>query len=140
MRLNSQLLFAIAVMPFWAPSAAQACRCVEPTIKQAYRRADLVVVATIDAVDRSGDTMKARATVSDAWKAPAPTTITFLSGENCVYDVEVGQKHLLFLYTGDGGVYGTVRCRGSRPLAKAKESIAWLKRHGKPGDIAPVKN
>jgi hypothetical protein len=134
------LVSLVMTVGIFAPAGAQACRCIEPTVKAAYRRADLVVVATIDEVDRSGETVKVRATVSDAWKVSAPAQITFLSGETCAYDVGVGQKHLLFLYNGEGGVYGTVRCRGSRSLASARKSIAWLRRFGKSASVGPAKN
>jgi hypothetical protein len=135
-------LFVLAgiVAGVLVPGTVHACRCVEPAIGQAYRRADLVVVATIDKVGSSeGNVMKATATVSDAWKTSAPATITFISGEDCLYEVKAGQKHLLFLYRDPGGTLGTIRCRGNRPLSNAKEDLSWLKRHGKRSSVETVR-
>lgn len=142
-RKNGMRLFgmfvaaAVSLSALLVQGTAHGCRCVEPTIQQAYRRADLVVAVTIDEVGSSGnDAVRARATVREAWKSLAPASITFVSGEDCIYDVKVPQKHLLFLYRGDDGTFGTIRCRGNLPFANAKSSLAWLKRHGKRAPIS----
>jgi hypothetical protein len=112
------------------PNVAAACRCVEPTVRQAYRRADLVVVATVEGVERTkDDVLKATVSIKRGWKTAPPSRLTFVSGEDCSYEVKVGEQHLLFLYKASDGTYGTIRCRGSKAIPAAGNSLAWLNRH-----------
>jgi hypothetical protein len=112
---------------------AGACRCQEMLVKDAYRWADMVVLARVQAIDAAdGDRWRATVAVTRAWKAPSPATMSFVTGEDCAYTVAIGEEHLLFLKRDESGSYGTVRCRGSRLVSRARDSLGWLTRHGRP--------
>jgi hypothetical protein len=127
----ASLLGAFAFAP-----AAFACRCAEPSLAAAYRRAGAVaLVKVIEVKPGSGETMvNTLVAASEAWKSDVPSRFTVVSGEDCIYPMNPGEQHLLFL-TRTGEILSTYRCRGSRPADQAKPALEWMKRHAKPAQV-----
>lgn len=121
-----------------APARALACRCREPGVATAYRRAASVVLAEAIEVRERPDIQgqEARLRVVGAWKTDAPAVVTVVTGTTCAYLFKPGEKHLVFLVSQQGSL-GTGKCMGDLPEGKAKAALAWLARHGKAGAIAP---
>jgi hypothetical protein len=121
-----------------SPSNAFACRCVEPSVRMAYKRADVVVIAKVLKITSGPEpnAITAVLSVSQAWKRDIPTQITLVSGEDCVYMLGKDQEHVLYLTKDKAeNLYGTVRCRGNKLVFKAQQALEWLRRYGKPAKI-----
>jgi hypothetical protein len=122
-----------------ATSRADACRCREPAVGAAHRRAELVVMAKVlEVKPRASDPQgqEAKVQVLDAWKKDTAQTITVTTGTDCAYPLTVGDRHLLFLTSaGDGLTTG--RCMGNLPAARAQRAVTWLSHHGKRGVVGP---
>ena len=117
---------------------ASACRCREPMVGTAYRRAALVVLAETVAVrsrpEIQGQTVIVR--VHNAWKEDSPEELTIVTGSDCAYMMKLGEKHLLFLSPAEGDSFTTGKCMGDRAAGDAKSSLSWLRRHGTVATIA----
>jgi hypothetical protein len=120
-----------------APLPALACRCREPPIGSAYRRASVVVLAEAIEVrglpEIQGQEVKLR--VIQTWKADARAIVTIVTGSDCAYSINRGETYLLFLVSAPPGGLTTGKCMGDVPEGMAKVSLAWLSRHGKRGVI-----
>jgi hypothetical protein len=136
-KLSGWLAGAGLALAAAAPRAASACACVEPPVRTAYARADLVVVATVEHVRRNASSeLVVSARVRDAWKVPVPASLTFESeATDCEYEVRENETHLLFLRRGEHGNYWTTVCEGNRTLATASKSLGWLKHHGRSSSV-----
>lgn len=117
------------------PGAALACRCTEPGPAAAYRRADAVALVRVEEVaapDAEG-TVRATATVRQAWKASLAASVRLVTGESCAFLLAAGQEYLLYLAAGQGE-YGTYICRGNLGASGAGGRLGWLRRHGRRAD------
>jgi hypothetical protein len=120
----------VALSCLWSVQA-MACRCVEPGPRDAYARADMIVLATItELAEMAGDVARAKSEVHQSWKSESPKELSILTGEDCRYPFAKGETYLLYVKRGDNGEFGTYICRGNLPEAKAKSRLRWLDRHG----------
>ena len=126
--LTGACLLLTLVAPAWA------CRCpAEPSAATAYQRADVVVQATVLAVqgDINQDGATARLRVLRAWKRPVGAEIEVRTATTCAFEFQGGASYLLYLtVSADGAQYSTKRCMGNLPLAGADKALDWLQRHG----------
>lgn len=137
-------VFILLALLSFVPEAALACRCpAHLPFSKAYARAESVVTGKVSAVatNPDGNGSTATVTVSHAWKAQSPQTISVSTSTTCAFNFVQGEEYLLYLYrTPDGGYY-TSKCVGDLPLAKAEAALAWLKIHGSAlPDSVPVES
>ncbi len=123
-------LFSILTFMFLPLPAALACRCVEPSLKTAYARADAVAQVRIYQVSEpsSDGTVTAQAEVLNSWKTKLPSRIQIWTGEDCAYALRAEEHYVLYLSRGDDR-WGTYKCRGNRIGANAAATVSWLNRH-----------
>ena len=110
------------------------CRCVPASLQDYYGRADSVVTARVISVSTSTEGEKlttAKVEITDVWKKLLPGQIEVITGSSCLYNMQAGEKHLLYLQTASEGKYSTMQCQGNLPLKKAQKSLNWLKKYGK---------
>jgi hypothetical protein len=114
-------------------SHAEACRCREPTIQQAYRRAELIVYGTVvDVTSRAGaDRLHVTLEVGKVWKGSADPTIAVTSGSNCRFEPARGRAALLYLVRSATGEWTTGRCMGNSVGEAASARVPWLDQHAK---------
>jgi hypothetical protein len=127
-------LILILFVVLTAAISAYPCRCVPASLRTYYRRAEAVVTAKVISVSTSveGDRLTtAKLELIDVWKKALPKQIEVITGTSCVYNFQVGEKHLLYLQNAPAGKFSTMRCQGNLPLNKAQKSLNWLKRYGK---------
>ncbi|MGI8743138.1 MAG: hypothetical protein ACR2NN_11330 [Bryobacteraceae bacterium] len=119
------LAFAIYVEP------ALGCRCTEPSLPSAYKRADSVAQVRIDKVSPSSSdgTVTAQGEIVTAWKTSLPPHVEIVTGEDCAYPLKAQGTYILYLSKGDTA-WGTYKCRGNRALGEADRTVRWLKRYG----------
>jgi hypothetical protein len=124
----------IALVPIflllWQAQDANACRCKEPSLRQAYDNADVVAVVHLEEVT-PGEVTRARAKVERAWKSSLPESVEIVTGEDCRYPLAKGETYLLYLKRGDGDELGTYQCRGNKSSSKSAPSVRWLNKHDK---------
>ena len=68
-------LAAIGLAGAVAGSRARACDCAEPTVPEAFDRADSVFGGEVVEIDRSDDSVRVRVDVFAIWKGPLATHI-----------------------------------------------------------------
>jgi len=120
------------------PSAALPCRCKEPSMQVAYKRADTVVVAKVISITTDPNTrMTVVLSVSQVWKRDSPEQVTITTGPPCGYNLEKDSEYLLYLLRAPNGIYTDI-CARNRKLEQAKEPIHWLQRYGKSAKITPA--
>ncbi len=125
------LIAALLAVLVW-PALAIACRCNEPTMSQAYARADAVAMVSIEAISQlPGDITCAKGVVTQSWKSTLPESLTIFTGEDCSYRLNKGGTYLLYLKRNKDGEFGTYRCRGNKSEAESAAPVRWLNRHGK---------
>jgi hypothetical protein len=117
-----------------AAVAAFPCTCVSASLKTYYKRADAVVVAKVISVSNLTEgevSITAKLEIIDAWKKMLPKQIEVISGSSCMYNFQVGEKHLLYLQKAEANRFSTIQCQGNLPFDKSRNSLNWLKRYGK---------
>jgi hypothetical protein len=121
------LAFLLHVQP------AQACRCLEPSPRNAYKRADSVAQVRIDIVSAPSPdgTVTAQGEIIANWKKKLPSRIDIVTGEDCAYPLKARETYILFLSKGSAS-WGTYKCRGNRVLREAGETVRRLQRYGTP--------
>src|SRR4051812_42233515 len=107
--LLPMLAFSVCLRP------AVACRCTEPSLGSAYKRADSIAQVRIEKVfpPSSDGTMTVQGEVVSTWKASLPTRIEIVTGDDCLYPLKAGETYILYLSKGAGS-WGTYKCRGNR--------------------------
>lgn len=116
------LLLAGLVQP------ALACRCTDPSVKAAYKRADAVARVHIlaDMTETDVQVFSTKAHVIKSWKMALPDDITVVTGDDCAYRMTAGEDYILFLSSGGIATYATYQCRGNRKVSDAKHVLKWL--------------
>jgi hypothetical protein len=123
---------AIALLSAALPTAATACRCVEPGLGAAYNEAEGVALATVESIERRSDfDVSYTLAVSQAWKRPLGERLTIVSRGTCIYRAEVGHKYLLYLRSYERGGYQTGRCMGNAPETNASRALNFLRAKGR---------
>lgn len=118
------------------PFEAWACRCMEPTLQDAYASADVVAMVQIREVVALADgVVRTTGEAIQSWKSDVPYTLHIFAGDNCMYALESDGIYLLYLTRGKSGDFGTSRCRGNRHEAEAADSLLWLTRYGRRSTI-----
>jgi hypothetical protein len=139
-RSSSVRLVLVVLLALGASYRAYACRCVEPSVKSAHRRASMIVLGealeVVPRPDIQGQEVKVR--VLESWKSDSVEIVTIVTGTTCSYPLKTGEKHLLFLIFSEPGHLTTGRCMGDLPLEKAKQSLAWLGKHARRGTVRPA--
>jgi hypothetical protein len=117
--------FAMSLRP------ALGCRCIEPSLQSAYKRADSIAQVRIDKVSAptSDGTVTAQGEVLTTWKVSLPLHIEIVTGEDCAYPLKAQKIYILYLSKGDTS-WGTYKCRGNRSLREAGQTLRWLNRYG----------
>lgn len=120
---------AIVAAASLVPAAAWACRCVPLTFLAAYKTADAVVLAEVEAAsDRQPLARSYRLRVSESWKRRMGGTITVRSAKtSCLANLEVGRRYLVYLNNGSAGL-STEACSGNLPAEKAGSALASLRK------------
>ena len=134
--LGVLVVLAAALQP------ALACRCVEPaSTAQAYRSADVVVRARVQAVEGVGDApggARARLVVEESWKADVAGDLEVATSTTCAFDFQAGQHYLLFLFRDRQADRLTTRiCAGNQPVPQAASALQWMRRHGRSSQRLP---
>jgi hypothetical protein len=142
MTMETRLLFSLMFCLFCVTLAAPAvfaCRCVPQSLATYYQRADAIAVAKIITVSTgSNSDLIANVEVSDTWKRDIPVQIEVETGTTCIYDLQAGETHLLYLRSASNGRFSTIRCQGNLPLGKSQKALLWLKRHGAKKAVADI--
>ena len=136
------ILFALSLLVLspLVSSQAMACRCTNPGPKNAYARADAVVLVRIKAVEQVQEEVARMETeVIQSWKSKAAeetnTLAVFSETSACSYVGKEGETHLLYLnkYSGPPEGFWTGNCKGDLPEShpQAAKHIQWLNRHGR---------
>ncbi|MDR2207936.1 MAG: hypothetical protein LBE22_03040 [Azoarcus sp.] len=121
-------------------SQVMACRCTDPGPRNAYARADAVVLAKIGVVAQvQEDVTHMEAEVLQSWKLKTTADSNILSVYSmvsvCPYVGQEGETHLLYLKRSDDPMEGfwTDRCMGNsiELHAQAAKHVRWLNRHGR---------
>jgi hypothetical protein len=139
---QSSLVVAVAVALLGlSTSHAQACRCSEPSTARAYAATALVVEGRVTNITPRPaiDGIEVKMTVARAWKADTAAEITFSTGTDCRYDLELDQRYILFLVKTPSGDLTTGRCMGNGKLAAKGQALAWLQRRAKKARVAPTR-
>jgi hypothetical protein len=121
------LAFATCLQP------ALGCRCIEPSLQNAYKRADSIAQVRIDkvSVPSSDGTVIAQGEIVTTWKMSLPSRVEIVTGEDCAYPLKAQETYILYLSKGETS-WGTYKCRGNRSLGEAGRTVRWLKRYGHP--------
>jgi hypothetical protein len=130
---------AIALSGLGAVRTINACRCVEPSLPEAYRAADAVVLAKVQRLEPRPELGGSAIFlfVESAWKGEVDQELAITTGTDCLYSVEVERKYLLFLRRGAGRAFTTGRCMGDRPLEGGEQTLRWLEQSGKQVPVIP---
>ncbi len=127
-----RVTLAVPILAFaaWAQPVL-GCRCIEPSLQGAYKRADSVAQVRIDKVSApsSDGTVTAQGEILKTWKANLPSHVEIITGEDCAYPLKAQETYILYLSKGNAS-WGTYRCRGNRRMEKAADTIRWLNRYG----------
>src|SRR5215472_10544775 len=112
-QLSSLLLVLLFAISF--RGMALACRCVDPSLKAAYTKADAVVQVRIDEVSDplQDGTVTAQAEVLSSWKTKVPHKIQLWTGEDCAYPLRKQETYILYLSRA-ADRWGTYKCRGNQ--------------------------
>ena len=118
---------------------AWGCRCLEPTVADAYEAARLVALVRVDSTvpGPAGERVEARAV--RAWKADIPRTITFLNDADCDFPLQSGDLYVLYFARGVDGTLSTGRCKGNRREPDAMVVLEWLHHHGRPSSVTATR-
>lgn len=133
-RVLSRLCVVVVALQ---PQHALACRCREPAIATAYRRADAVVQALVVKVVPTPQPPGSTAilAVSKTWRRDLPDEIAVSTVTDCAYEWREGREYVLFLVRDSTGVLSTGRCLGNRPVEDAGDMLTWLQGKGEPGEV-----
>jgi hypothetical protein len=122
-----RMVLAILLIGFW-PTAALACRCIEPTQSQAYKQAQAIALGTIVSVSKESEyNVFYTVSVDESWKEKVGDYLVIRSGSTCIYHADVGQKYLLFLWPYTSDMYQTSICMGNQPEATANRALKFLR-------------
>ncbi len=123
--LLAALVGALAVVVL-APGPAFACSCVQASLAEHVDDADVVVVATVDGVDRPGllafsaDQARYALTVEQALKGEVSVRTevhSAVSGASCGLEgVEEGGRYVVFAHREASGTLSASLCGGTRPV------------------------
>jgi hypothetical protein len=108
--------------------SAFACRCIEPSPRQAYRSAQSVAYGKVVSVrrDNEGADIIYVLEVAESWKRRVEPQITIHSGTTCSFEANVGEKYVVFLKQYKPDIYDTTMCMGNRPEANARALLNYL--------------
>ncbi len=111
------------------------CKCVPGSLSTYYRRADAVAVATVIAVSTDAEQkITAKLSITDRWKRDLPNQIEVITDKSsCGYDLQLNEKHLLYLREMSSGQFSTMKCQGNLDFDKSQKARTWLRRYGKKG-------
>lgn len=110
----------------WSGSA-WACRCREPSPRQALSQAEAAILAEIESVEQAPEqSVVYTVRVDDSWKAPLSGRIRVRSGGTCIYQVQPGRRYVLFLRPFVPGLPQTSVCMGNRPEEQADATLRLL--------------
>ena len=116
-----------------------ACRCQEPTMENAYAKAEVLVRArvtqVIPAPDQAGST--GILSVLEAWKQSVPRVLAVSSLTSCAFPWDENREYFLFLMRDSNGLFSTARCLGNTTADDAGTIIEWLSTQGAPASIHP---
>lgn len=131
MKLVALALPILAFATYLQP--ALGCRCIEPSLQSAYKRADSIAQVRIDkvSVPSSDGTVIAQGETVTTWKTSLPSHVEIVTGEDCAYPLKAQETYILYLSKGETS-WGTYKCRGNRSLREAGRTVRWLKRYGHP--------
>lgn len=122
-------VWAAALVVTTVPTAALACRCLPRSAEEAFRNADAVVVARVDAAPRAtGFKLNYGLRIQSYWKQPLPDRMTIDNAANtCSAELVAGRTYVLYLKkTGYG--YVTNSCMGNLPIERAGYVVEQLRR------------
>lgn len=111
--IGKAIMFALAIG--LVPVAADACRCREPSLADAFSHSQAVIVGRVAQV-RDVDQMRTviGIEVERSWKTAPRSRIEVDTGTTCRIPAMVGQRYLMFLRKDGSGRYYSNRCMGDR--------------------------
>ena len=111
-------------------SAAVACRCPPPTAARAFRTADAVVLARVEAASGEGSFRRYVLAVERSWKRRRPARLEIRGGIGaCAAEFAVGRAYLIYLHLDRNGAPITSgTCAGNLPAEEAGARIEALGR------------
>jgi len=121
-----KMVISTVLMLSLAPLAAEACRCKSRTLDEAVSLADFVALARVERKEMlSSSEMRIDLTVLESFKGHIEKPLSVMSTSTCMYDVEAGEEHLLFIRDDPNFGLHTDICSGNH-LAKDPEGQAAL--------------
>jgi len=122
----------LLVLTLGLPFEAWGCRCVEPDIKNSYKRADAVALIHITAIANGNDgSVRAQGEVLRNWKSALQTKLEVWTGDDCAYHLKIEHTYLLYLQRDKDGRLSTYICKGNRENAHAARYVEWLDKNRK---------
>jgi len=119
----------MAGIPTVGSNVALACRCTEPSPRQAYRAAESVVYGKVLSAksDNDGADTSYVIDVVESWKQPVEVQITVHTSTSCAFAAKIGEGYVLFLKQPSQGAYETAMCMGNRSERASRALLKFLR-------------